>query len=178
MLQIKLFIFLLTCVIFKHSIAQNIVSGYVYNEESYPINGAFIINKNTLAKTKSNQYGYFEIPASPEDVISIINSKYEKQEIIFHNEKHLNIFLNRTPVLIKEIILYPKLTKNLNKDLAYIKNKNDYTHINIEINNYIKKHPLVIENPKRFNNQGYITLFDIHGDSIIGYLIQKIFNKE
>lgn len=92
-----------------------VFSGFVFDVDSIPIEGAYLLNCHTLKAVATDNRGYFKIRIMPDDSLVINHISYHR-EFVFGNPrtaKENTFFLNFRPYELSPIIV-----KNYEYDLA------------------------------------------------------------
>ncbi|HTG66893.1 MAG TPA: carboxypeptidase-like regulatory domain-containing protein, partial [Flavobacterium sp.] len=81
------------------------ISGKIIDQYGYSFPGASIVVKGTQRTITSNNTGYFEIEAAPNEILTFSSIGYTTQEILVGNKKIINITLNEVSEALKEVIV-------------------------------------------------------------------------
>ena len=103
--------------------SQTTISGNVFNENDIPLSGVLVVNINTNQKTGTNENGHFEIKANSGDELRFVRQNYERASSIISFTSYffdLKINMVFAPTDIEEVILNPKLSGDLSKDIKKI----------------------------------------------------------
>lgn len=81
------------------------ISGIITDQFGAKFPGALVTIKGTQRTITSNQSGYFEIEAAPNEVLIFSTIGYSSQEILVGNKKIINITLNENSDALKEVVV-------------------------------------------------------------------------
>lgn len=80
------------------------VIGSIYDENSKPLEGAYVLNSKTKINTTTDSFGRFSIEAKEDDVIEISFVGYETSKITIKNFTSFRTQLKPSPVMLGEVV--------------------------------------------------------------------------
>ncbi len=132
--------------------AQQYLFGKIVSEDGVPISGISIHNISKEIKTVSDYQGNFMIAAEPGNLIRIVSSRYERENIYVTQKDFISpvqVTIVRLADEIEEVTIKYKPTGNLKEDSDYYNERETVKKMRTEVSDYIaRKSDLSVMQPQ------------------------------